>query len=102
MNGEAIKLEDIFYTLKMRWKMIILVTFITTIVAGIVSFFIIKPTYESKVKVFIGKKEESIGEAKDYNNNDLTMYQKLMKTYAEVIKDKGFGAKGFRNYRGKC
>ena len=48
MNGEAIKLEDIFYTLKMRWKMIILVTFITTIVAGIVSFFIIKPTYEAK------------------------------------------------------
>lgn len=99
MNEEIIKLEDILYSLKMRWKMIILVTFITTMVAGIVSFFIIKPTYESKVKVFIGK-EESIGETKDYSNNDVMMYQKLMKTYAEVIKTKDSVQKALETIEG--
>ncbi|MFR5266948.1 YveK family protein [Clostridium sp.] len=99
MNDEVIRLEDILYSLKMRWKMIVLITFIATIVAGIFSFFIIKPTYESKVKVFIGK-EDSIGEAKDYSNNDVMMYQKLMKTYAEVIKTKDSVQKALETIEG--
>ena len=87
MNEEVIRIEDIIYALKKRWLMILSVTLIFTLAAAGLSFFVIKPKYEAKVKVFIGK-EETKGNASNYDNNDIAMYQKLMKTYAEVIKTK--------------
>lgn len=87
MDEEVIKIEDIIYALKKRWIMILGITVATTVIAAAVSFFVIKPKYESKVKVFIGKEESNKAEA-GYNSNDIAMYQKLMKTYAEVIKTK--------------
>lgn len=87
MDEEVIKIEDIIYALKKRWLMILAITVATTVVAAAVSFFLIKPKYEAKVKVFIGKEETKKGDS-GYDNNDIAMYQKLMKTYAEVIKTK--------------
>lgn len=87
MNEEVIRIEDIVYALKKRWIMILSVTLVFTLAAAGLSFFVIKPKYEAKVKVFIGK-EETKGTNSDYDNNDIAMYQKLMKTYAEVIKTK--------------
>ncbi|MGL4656086.1 MAG: YveK family protein [Sarcina sp.] len=87
MNEEVIRIEDIMYALKKRWIMILSVTVAFTLAAAGLSFFVIKPKYEAKVKVFIGK-EESKGTNSNYDNNDIAMYQKLMKTYAEVIKTK--------------
>ena len=87
MNEEVIRIEDIIYALKKRWKMILSITLLFALIAGIMSFFIIKPKYEAAVKVFIGKEESKKGELA-YDNNDIAMYQKLMKTYAEFIKTK--------------
>lgn len=87
MNEEVIRIEDIVYALKKRWIMILSVTLTFTLIAGIMSFFVIKPKYEAKIKVFIGKEESTKGES-TYDNNDIAMYQKLMKTYAEIIKTK--------------
>ena len=87
MNEEVIRIEDIIYALKKRWKMILSVTLSFALVAGIMSFFVIKPKYEAKVKVFIGKEESKKGDS-TYDNNDIAMYQKLMKTYAEIVKTK--------------
>lgn len=47
------------------------------------SFFVIKPTYETSTKVFVGKEESNV---EGYNTNDIQMYQKLLQTYAETIK----------------
>ena len=81
-NEEIIRIEDIVHILRKRWKMIVAITIIATVFAGIMSFFIISPKYEASTKVFIGKEN-----AKDqnYNSNDVQMYQKLLKTYAEII-----------------
>ena len=87
MNEEVIRIEDIIYALKKRWIMILSVTLSFALVAGIMSFFVIKPKYEAKVKVFIGKEEPKKGTS-SYDNNDISMYQKLMKTYAEILKTK--------------
>ncbi|MGL5067484.1 MAG: YveK family protein [Sarcina sp.] len=87
MNEEVIRIEDIIYALKKRWIMILSITVAFTLAAAGLSFFVIKPKYEAKVKVFIGK-EETKGNDSNYDNNDIAMYQKLMKTYAEVIKTK--------------
>ncbi|GAA0077131.1 Wzz/FepE/Etk N-terminal domain-containing protein [Clostridium sp. CTA-5] len=81
-NEEIIKIEDIVNILMKRWKMIILITIIATLLSGIISFFVIAPKYEASTKVFIGKENT---QDQNYNNNDVQMYQKLLKTYAEVI-----------------
>lgn len=82
MNEEIIKIEDIIKMLKRRWKMIVSITIILTISSIIMSFYIISPKYEASTKVFIGK--ENSNDTK-YSDNDVNMYQKLLKTYAEVI-----------------
>ena len=55
-----------------------------TVASIILSFYIIKPKYEAVTKLFIGK--EPIGEDQSYSQNDVIMYQNLMKTYSEIIK----------------
>jgi capsular polysaccharide biosynthesis protein len=82
MNEEIIKIEDIFDTLRKRWKMICSITLLVTLIAAIVSFFIIAPKYEASTKVFIGKENTK---DQNYNSSDIQMYQQLLKTYSEVI-----------------
>lgn len=87
MNEEVIRIEDIVNILIKRWKMILLITLIATIFSAIVSFFVIPPKYEVSTKVFIGKENTQVqGQDQTYDNNDVEMYQKLLKTYAEIIQ----------------
>ena len=81
-NEEIIRIEDIVDILIKRWKMILSITLIATIVAAIISFFVIAPKYEASTKVFIGKENTK---DQNYNNSDIQMYQQLLKTYAGVI-----------------
>lgn len=85
MNEEIIRIEDIGNILIKRWKMIISITLIATIFSAIISFFIISPKYQAGTKVFIGK-ENAQAQDQNYNSNDVQMYQKLLKTYAEIIQ----------------
>ncbi|EOU1697801.1 capsular biosynthesis protein [Clostridium perfringens] len=84
MEENTISLQEIAYALKKRWKLIALITIAATLVSAILSFFVIKPQYEAKTKLFIGKQETQENNA--YNNSDVIMYQQLMKTYAELVK----------------
>lgn len=83
MNEENINISEIIDSLKKRWKMIVLITVLFTLASGVISFFVIKPEYKATTKLFIGKQENN---KQDYNSNDVMMYQKLLSTYAEVIK----------------
>jgi len=87
MNEDIINFEKLAGILIKRWKLICMITLTATIISIIISFFIIIPKYQTSTKVFIGK-EDSKTQDKDqnYNGNDVDMYQKLLKTYAEVIQ----------------
>lgn len=85
MEEITINLQEIAYALKKRWKLIALITIAATLISAILSFFVIKPQYEASTKLFIGKQESSQNTAV-YDNSDIMMYQKLMKTYAELVK----------------
>jgi len=76
MNEEILRIEDLIKILKRRWKMIVSITIISTIFSVCISFYIISPKYEASTKIFIGKK---------YSEEDVNMYQKLLKTYVEII-----------------
>lgn len=86
MDKGFIKVEEILNVLIKRWKMIFWVTLIATIASLIISFFLISPKYKASTKLFIGKEENNNGQEQSYNNNDILMYQKLLKTYAEIIQ----------------
>ena len=88
MNEDIIRIQDLLKIIKKKWKLIFMITFIATIVSVVVSFYLIPPEYETSTKVFIGK-EGSVSKGvadQNYSGNDVEMYQKLLKTYAEVIK----------------
>lgn len=89
-----IRLDELFDALKKRWLMILSITLIATIISAVLSFFIIKPQYEASTKVFIGKDES---ENQNYSQNDVLMYQKLMKTYSEAIKTKDLVSRSLKN-----
>ena len=85
MEEQVISLSEIFEAIKKRWIMIVAITLSATLISGILSFFVIKPVYETSTKLFIGKEER---EDTVYNTNDIQMYQKLLQTYAQAIKTK--------------
>ncbi|MGL5379231.1 YveK family protein, partial [Clostridium sp.] len=94
MEEQVISIEELIESLKKRWKLIVAITVVATLISGIVSFFILKPEYEASTKVFIGKEEAAV---EGYNQNDVNMYQKLMKTYAETIKTKDLVGRAIGN-----
>jgi len=83
LEENIISLNDIFEILKRKWKIILVFALTSTLVASIALFLLITPQYESTTKVFIGKEES---QQEGYNILDIQMYQKLLKTYAEIIK----------------
>lgn len=95
MDLETISIKEIFRIVKKRLKIIIIIPLITTILAIIYSFYIVIPKYEAYTKVFIGKE---IGDQEKYNNNDVEMYQKLLKTYSEVIKTNNLVTKALKEH----
>jgi len=83
LEEQVISLGEILEVLKKRWKMILIITLLATLVSGLVSFFLISPKYEASTKLFIGKEA---GAEPGYDQSEIAMYQKLMKTYSEAIK----------------
>lgn len=79
----TLDLKDLFRILRKRIKLIVGITLICTLISGLLSFFVIKPTYEAKTSVIVGKLQTEEGKL---NNNDVMMYQNLIKTYAEIAK----------------
>lgn len=82
-----IKLEEIINLFKNKWKLILIFTLTFTLISSLVTFFLIKPQYEASTKLFIGK-NETIATKKSYDNNEIIMYQKLLKSYSTIIKTK--------------
>lgn len=92
MDDRQVELDDIVNSLKRRWKIICTVTCIGILISIIITFFLITPKYTASTKLFIGKEStEDVESQKNdsiYNNNDIQMYQKILQTYADIIKTK--------------
>ncbi|WP_040211949.1 YveK family protein [Clostridium polynesiense] len=79
------ELREYFKIVKKRWLLIVLVTLASTLISAIVSYFVIKPTYKADISVIIGS-SPSKDEANKQNYNDVLMYQKMVKSYSEIVK----------------
>lgn len=93
----TIDLTELFTIIRKRIWLLISITLITTITAGILSFFVLSPVYEAKVSIIIGR--ENAGETTKTDYNEVMMYQKLAKTYAEIAKSKVVAEKTIRELK---
>lgn len=80
-----IRIDDFISILKKNFKLGICITLLSTIVSVYIAFTLIEPVYQANTKIFIGKETTEQSDEK-YSNNDVQMYQQLLKTYAELIK----------------
>ena len=79
-----ISLKEIFIILKERLWLIVSITVVAIIIAGIMSCYVIKPTYEAKSSVIVGKPQSTASESTQYN--DVKMYQDLVETYSKIAQ----------------
>jgi capsular polysaccharide biosynthesis protein len=82
----TLDLRDIVHIIRKRMKMIILITLACTLVSGVVSFYVLKPTYESKTSIIVGKPQGTDKSQTEYN--DVMLYQKLIQTYQEIAQSR--------------
>ncbi|QLY79114.1 YveK family protein [Clostridium intestinale] len=80
------ELKEYLHILKKRWLLILSVTLTCVFVSAIVSFFLIKPTYQASISVVIGSNKEESSTNANQTYNDVIMYQKLVKTYSVFVK----------------
>lgn len=79
---ETISIQDIFKTLKKRWKLIMLLTLIAALISGSISYFLLTPVYESSTQILVNQKrsENQLDSTQIKSNID------MINTYSVIIK----------------
>ncbi|KLU66135.1 capsular polysaccharide type 8 biosynthesis protein cap8A [Desulfosporosinus acididurans] len=87
---EEIDLRQYWEVIKKRWLIVITLPLIAALTSGIISFLIIKPTYQASTTLIVGKKaaEEGQAAAQMLDNNVLLANQQLARTYATIAKSR--------------
>ncbi|MGM8213843.1 YveK family protein [Virgibacillus sp. W0430] len=83
---ETISLKEIFEVLKKRLLMIILFVFGAALIAAVVSYFVLTPTYESSSQFIVNQKQQDPN--MQFNVNDIRTNVELINTYNVIIKSK--------------
>lgn len=86
MKEEALDLGDFLYIIRKRIKLILLIIALSTLSSIILNYCIIKPTYEAKAMIVVGKINVNLNDKSKSDYDDVMMFQKLIKTYAEIGK----------------
>lgn len=87
MNEKTLDIDELIYTLKKRYKLILIITLFTTLCGVYTAVFRLQPSYQASAKIFAGK-EENIQSA--YSTSDLATYRDMLNAYVEVIKTDDF------------
>jgi capsular polysaccharide biosynthesis protein len=87
----TLDIRELFYMIKKRMKLIIIITLACTLASGILSYFVLKPVYEAKASIIVGKPQGTDNTQTQYS--DVQMYQKLVTTYSEIAKSSSVAEK---------
>ena len=87
---EEIDLRQYWEVLRKRWLIVVVLPLIAAITSGIISFYIIKPVYESSTTLIVGKKAEEAGSVavQMLDNSVLQANLQLAKTYAAIAQSR--------------
>lgn len=77
---------QIVQIIKKRILLIAIIPILIIFISGIVNYCFLTPEYKAKATLIVGKNTEA--EAQKMQYNDVSMYQKLVKTYVEIAKSR--------------
>lgn len=78
-------ISGILSLLKKKFIMIMAITISFALIAGILSFYVLKPVYQAQATIIVGK---AAADSRTQQYSDVMMYQNLVKTYIEIAKSK--------------
>ncbi|CAH0174900.1 YveK family protein [Peribacillus simplex] len=79
---ETISIQDIFKTLKKRWKLIMLLTLIAALISGTISYFLLTPVYQSSTQILVNQKKSE----NQLDSNQIRSNIDMINTYSVIIK----------------
>lgn len=82
-----LELLEYLYIIRKRIWIIVAVTVVAASISAVISIFFMKPVYESKATMIIGITPNNKN-TEQAHVNDIVLYQKLVKTFAELAKSK--------------
>jgi capsular polysaccharide biosynthesis protein len=82
------ELQEYLNIIRKRWALLVVITLVFTLISGVVSYFVIKPVYKADISVIIQKEDNVDPKGSNVSYNDVLMYQKLVKTYSELVKSR--------------
>lgn len=82
---EEISLREIYYILKKRTGMIVILLILALLVSAVVSFYVLDKEYQANTTLMVGRPKDYVTENK-LEYNDLLLNQRLVSTYGELIK----------------
>lgn len=86
---EEISLRDIVGVLRKRFWMIVLITIISVAISGIVSYFLIVPTYEAYTTLMVGKPRQNyVDPNSPVSYQEIQTNRLLVPTYRELAKSR--------------
>ncbi|MDY3001329.1 MAG: Wzz/FepE/Etk N-terminal domain-containing protein [Romboutsia timonensis] len=83
---ETVDLRDYFGIVKKRFWIIALITIISVVVSGVISFFMLSPVYEAKSTLIVNTEKNE--ETQMITGDQFSVTQKLAVTYGEIIKSR--------------
>lgn len=84
---EEISLRELFFVLRKRIALIIVLFLIAVFVAGLLSYYVLESEYQTFTTLMVGKPKDYQTENK-IEYNDLMINQRLVSTYGEIIKSR--------------
>lgn len=85
---EEINLKDLFRYFYSKILIIILITIFFGLIGSLYSLFIQTPMYSSKTTLLLANISKMDGDGTGIDNNTVSLNQKLVSTYREIIKSK--------------
>ncbi len=80
---ETISLQELAQTIKKRIAMIITLTFLATVISGVVSYMVITPMYQATTQLLVNQEKS---ELPAYNVGEIQTNLQLINTYNVIIK----------------
>lgn len=83
----TLDLKELYELIRSKIYFILSITVGFALIAGIISYFVIPPTFEANTTILIGKAPTTNDQDK-VQYDDVLMYEKLSKTYAQIAKSR--------------
>lgn len=83
---EEISLIEIWYGIKKRFALVIGLTILFSLIAGLMSLLVIEPKYSTRATLMVGRPASYASAGQSLEYNDVLLSQRLVGSYSEIMK----------------